>query len=547
MTAEDRLKEILREESRTLQPAGDGLAVIRERVARRRRLRLLLVPAGAVATAAVVVAVVALVSPGRQAAPGPANHGPTTPPAVRADSYVGPAIWPFTSDADARAWEQDPGERAWASSEQQVAQRFARDVLHLEQVTAVPDQDRMSLRQGGVEVGVARLAHREHGPWTVRSVDGGDLTVTAPTPGAAVVSPTTVVGRISGVHQNVQLQLVTTDGRRLAEAGAPAGQEVPWQGTLSWTDADWSTGGIIGVTRSDRDGSVTRVVAVPVTRSPTRPDRTFVGLVQGKVLLFDSGDGERLSQLTYPPSGSQDTAASWADGTLAWVRSKQSGCGDAVYRKTGDQITTVVGAGSYRVSSVQLSPSASVLARVQTPCGGGAPRLFLDKAAAPTSTVALPAGAQTRVLDVDDQGALLLLTGAPSPLIQLLPAGATDLSQARTLAPGTYGSPARPCEWNAAAFDGARLLAAESCPDRVRFVQLDRTGKRLSAGHRLMADTVVSTITIRQGVVVVEWFDPYSEGSSTVGRYRAGGDLLPYPAPQTCVSEVGGCWGAPDW
>src|SRR5690349_16057742 len=50
MSAEDKLREILRSEATTIVPAGDGLARIRERAERKRRVRLWVVPSAALAT-----------------------------------------------------------------------------------------------------------------------------------------------------------------------------------------------------------------------------------------------------------------------------------------------------------------------------------------------------------------------------------------------------------------------------------------------------------------------------------------------------------------
>jgi len=69
-----RLRDVLGNEARSIQPSGDGLARIREKIRDRRRerrawLRPLAVAGAAAATAAIVVAVV-VVAPG-----GGDNHG----------------------------------------------------------------------------------------------------------------------------------------------------------------------------------------------------------------------------------------------------------------------------------------------------------------------------------------------------------------------------------------------------------------------------------------------------------------------------------------
>lgn len=280
MSAEDRLREILHSEASTVVPAGDGLARIRERVARRRRLRLLLVPAGALTTAAAVVAVIALTSteatqklqqdPVIPITQPTTTAPPTTKPSptVAPTTYTGPALWPFTSSAQTEAWKADHGNRPWAGNPTQVAQHFVADFLKLTDVSALGSGATIDLRSHGVDLGRVQLVQiTEGGPWTVTGVGGSALTITSPTPMQAITSPTKVTGRVVGVDENVRLLLISSGtSMQLADTSAPAGGEIPWQGTLTWSNQTWFTGGIVGITRSSKDGSLTRITVVPVKR-----------------------------------------------------------------------------------------------------------------------------------------------------------------------------------------------------------------------------------------------------------------------------------------
>lgn len=281
MSAEDRLKEILRSEASTLVPAGDGLARIRERVVRRRRTRLLLVPVGALTAAGAVVAVLVLTgSSGTQQLQqnpiGPATQPPSTqatvpavPPTKAAvPAYTGPALWPFTSSAQGDAWKANHGAKPWAGDPLQVAQHFVSDFLHLTGISAVGTGATIDLRSQGRGVGMVRLVQiSDGGPWTVVSVGGTDLTVTSPQPTQAISSPTAITGRVQGVDENVQLQLIgSATARVLGSTTAPAGSAMPWQGSLSWSDQTWFTAAIVAITRSLKDGSVTRITAIAVKR-----------------------------------------------------------------------------------------------------------------------------------------------------------------------------------------------------------------------------------------------------------------------------------------
>jgi hypothetical protein len=288
MTPEDRLRDILKGEAAAIMPAGDGLALIRERVARRRRLRLLAVPGGALVTAAAVVAVFALTGPpANQSLVGPPAEQPTATPTATTEPtqaptapplqmamvspYRGPALWPFTSAEQGRAWMNDHGARPWAQDPLAVAQHFVDDLLKLDSVTASGTAPNVTLTVPGPvaskQVGVVHVVRTfEGGPWTVVSVCCTDLTITTPEAGTAITSPTEVSGRITGVDENVQLRLITATGRDLASTGAPAGTEMPWQGSLTWTDQDWFTAGIVAITRSPRDGTINRIAVVVVKR-----------------------------------------------------------------------------------------------------------------------------------------------------------------------------------------------------------------------------------------------------------------------------------------
>ncbi|MCU1588714.1 MAG: hypothetical protein JWN31_2207 [Frankiales bacterium] len=284
MSAEDRLRDILKTDASSVVPSGDGLALIRERVASRRRLRLrlLLVPAGALVTVAVIVVVFALTeSPATEQLNGPTSPGATstTPSTTMAAPYAGPMLWPFTSRAQMDAWQKDHGNRPWAHDQLQVSAHFATDLLglrglnahafgvHLAVLRTGEQRDQVQLRAGRRVVSTLDLIKlRVGGSWTVIDARGGDLTITAPQAGTAVTSPTQVSGRITGVDENVQLQLITATGHLLATSGAPAGTEMPWNGTLTWSDQTWFTAGIVGITRSSKDGSITRIAGIAVKR-----------------------------------------------------------------------------------------------------------------------------------------------------------------------------------------------------------------------------------------------------------------------------------------
>lgn len=288
---EDRLRQILAEHAETVVPAGDGLARIQQRLERSRPWRVLLPVGGLVAAGLAVVLVVQSVGIGaRDVVQNPSSPPPTTAqptpstspttdvpgpsPSPAPATYDGPAIWPFHSQAEGQEWLADRGGKPWAGDPLEVSERFASDFLALSGVTASvpssfglprPHRYTTQLSAGGRSVGRVELArYGDAGPWTVVRVGGTDLTLTTPAPGSRVRSPLQVSGRVTGVDENVRLDLVTRSGAVIATSGAPAGSEVPWEGELRWSVRGWSSAAVVGTTRSMKDGTVTRIVAVPV-------------------------------------------------------------------------------------------------------------------------------------------------------------------------------------------------------------------------------------------------------------------------------------------
>jgi hypothetical protein len=569
MSAEDRLRDLLRAEATTIVPAGDGLERIRERIARRRRARFWLLPSAAVATAAAAGAFFLLAPDDRQTAtltPGvtPSSSAtdqpsvsPTPLPAVPDDGGMPldvPAIWPFTTQAQAAQWSNG---YSYAQNGLEVGRHFVHDFLGLKDVEVSQkcvSCGVLELDLAGKPVGEITLARvgvgfaSGHGTqvYTVVGVGGTDLTVTSPRAGAAITSPTSVTGRINGVHENVQLRLLSQAGDELANAGAPAGMEVPWSATLTWSRSDWSAGGIVGVTRSDKDGSVTRVVAVPVTRSTSAPTSSFAGIVDGHVSLFDASSGKRLRQLTYPGSGKADTQATWSAGTLAWVRT--SGASACVYeldRLDGGKASTVASSTSVRYGSPQLSPSAALLAWAETPCsGGGGGQVVVSGGGAPARHLQVPSGSTAEVLDVTDDGALLVVTNDAHPsgpgTIGVVPAGATSLSGIKALQVASGCSLA-----SGAAFDGTNPVAFESCGTDIRFVRFTSSGARSSTGPA-SSNEPPSSVSVRDGQVLAWLFGGDNVGS--IATYKSG-TFTTVIANNSCASnsDLKGCVSSPDW
>jgi hypothetical protein len=574
MTAEERLRDLLRSEATTIVPGGEGLARIRARIERRRRLRTWLVPSAVLATAGAAAAFFLLTPDDRRTAtlqPGqtptatateePSPAATTTMAPVPADDggipLDRPAIWPFTTQAQASSWVDDHGSVPWAENGLEVGRHFVADYLGLKEVHVAQtcvSCDVLHLDVNGRSVGEITLGRIGAGfasgqgthVYTVLAVGGTDLTVTTPKAGAGITSPTSVTGRITGVDEHVQLRLLSTEGRELATGGAQAGSAVPWSATLTWSRTDWSAGAIVGVTRSMKDGSVNRVVAVPVTRSDTSSTASFAAIADGHVNLYSTTDGAKLKQLTYPARGRVDTDATWSSGTLAWVRTAgASACVNELDRLDGSKASTVASSTSVRYGWPQLSPSAGRLAWVESPCDGTGPEKLVSSVnGTEGQRITGPSGSVMNLFDVADDGALLILTNdrqASGPgVIGILPAGATTLDG---IAPLT---PASGCNlYSGAAFDSKGVVAFEVCGSDVRLVHFARSGTRTSTGPGQHGEPPDS-ISVRDDVLLVWLFGGDRYGDIAVVR---DGHTTTLIANSGCssISDLKGCVRDPDW
>jgi hypothetical protein len=527
-----------------------------------------LLPSAAIATAAAAAAFV-LIAPddpktqtlqpgGTPRVSTTAEPGVSPAPAVPDDGGMPldtAAIWPFTAPDQLASWRSA---YPYAESSLDVGRHFVEDYLGLQGVevsqTCVSCAV-LQLKVGGASVGEVTLVRvgvgfaSGHGTqvFTVVGVGGTDLTVTSPKAGALVTSPTAVTGRITGVHENVMLRLLTDAGDELATVGAPAGQEVPWSETLSWSRTDWTHGAVVGVTRSDKDGAVTRVVAVPVTRATGSPTASFAGVVDGHVSLFDSTTGRQLRQLTYPPAGKSDVVASWAGSSLVWVRTAgASACVNELDRLDGTKASTVATSTSVRYDSPALSPDGTRLAWVETSCGDPSVSEIVLTGGAGTRRIPAQHTDYVRVYDVTDDGTAVVLARDPhdaaSSVVGVLPNDATTLGALRPLV-GASG-----CDLaSGAAADAGGVVAFETCGAQVRLTHFALDGHRQSTEPSFAAEPP-SSLSVRDGRYLVWLFGGDQDGSIATyadGRFTT---LIENAGPGCSSSgDQKGCVRSPDW
>jgi len=285
---EDRLRAALGAEARAASAgagaSGDSLAAIRARVrtVRRRRHALL---AGA---AAVVVVVGAVAAPRLDGDHHPVRIGdtPTTPPSTPPTTGPGPTVtgpgggggtvappvtptptapsttipgagftmlWPDANaaDASAAAAAVAEGHSPWRMDSVQIAGQFASQYLGFTELDVTTSQD-VQGDQAWIGVGsrdaatgqtfTAAVIHLrriggQFGIWEVVGTRDTDLTLESPAYGAAVASPITVGGLVTGVDESLRVAVhaVGAPGPVGQACCLPAGgQATPWHTTVAY-------------------------------------------------------------------------------------------------------------------------------------------------------------------------------------------------------------------------------------------------------------------------------------------------------------------------
>lgn len=549
MSTEEQLRALLQHAAEDVVPRGDGLAVIRERIAARRSWRRFLVPVAALAGVIGVAAagaftvhltsdsaldsrpatsapsVVPTAAPQPTAAPsGTACQGagadalcptpdPTPPlPTGTTTSAPGTPTWPFTTDAEALDWQRNPAARPWAGDAAAVSRHLLSDLLGLGVVTTSPVQRaggeaRVTVSVGSRVVGTVVLVQVGRDgvlPWSVINVRTPSITTDAPQPGDVVTTPLTVSGTTTDYHQSIRVRLVTASGATLTDRPVMAGPEQPWQVRISWTNVTWTAGMIVSSTRSDKDGSLSAIALVPVRRTslasggPPIAGASFVALSNGYVVLRDAVDGRQLRQLSYPPAGSVDNwPARGGTDAVVWVRTR--GCRSQVLRTGlafGPSGVTAEGTNAMVISHLAMSPGGATLAWVEEPCSGSSPGTAAGQVlvvrgpdASEQRTVVAPVGG----LDVRDDGSVVLSTADG---VSVLSRGATGPAQATPLAT-TSG-----CTLTAPAWLGVGVLAWESCPTGVRAVRFASPAYSREAPGPVVATQVATTSVVDDLVLV---------------------------------------------
>lgn len=184
----------------------------------------------------------------------PSGSMPPRSTTASPSSSPGPAqfayqpLFPFAGVADADAWVREArpgGHQPWHDDAGMIAVMFAQQYLgyqHIDKVTKTTEQR----EQAWVGVGftnpngdlataavlhLVQIGSAPGGPWEVVGSEDTTLAVTTPGYGSTVTSPVRVGGRVTGVDESLQVQVI-------GGAGSPAGTVAPIP--AGGTDSPWT-------------------------------------------------------------------------------------------------------------------------------------------------------------------------------------------------------------------------------------------------------------------------------------------------------------------
>lgn len=167
---------------------------------------------------------------------------------VTAPAFALAPLWPFSGVPAATAWQvsyRTSGVAAWHLDASKTAVSFTHDYLGYTEIDRVIGTPTFAGREAWVPVGappvegqaraaavlhLVRIGAGTDAPWEVVGSEDTTLTLTIPRYDALVRSPVTVGGRITGVDENLQVQLRSLSGGRVGTApNLPAGgTSTPW-------------------------------------------------------------------------------------------------------------------------------------------------------------------------------------------------------------------------------------------------------------------------------------------------------------------------------
>jgi hypothetical protein len=281
---EDQLRDALAEHSAAIGPPPDRWHDIETRAAAigaagaRHKSRRRVGTMAAMALAAGAAALIALpalrhqpsrrvvTTPGASSStvptPGPTTSPPSpvvvAPPATpQAAAFGYQPLYPFQDQAAADAWRtshRQTGVQPWHLDPAQTALTFSRGYLGYTDISTA-FSSRIEGKEAFVTVGfpnpngqpvnsavvhLVRFGSAGDAPWEVVGTEDSDFSLTTPRYGATVSSTVTVGGRITGVDENIKVEVLQQGSTTplVVSPGTPGGgTRTPWSTTVAFRGA----------------------------------------------------------------------------------------------------------------------------------------------------------------------------------------------------------------------------------------------------------------------------------------------------------------------
>lgn len=344
MEMENRLREALAATADGVQPGGDGLMRIQQRIGvranRDRWLRPVLVLGSVVVVAVIAVGGVALARHGNgKASVTPLNSSPATSPTPEVSGFPAQGFFPFTTAAEEATWQQQfvsGGHSPWIADPVAVSQSWVPYYLSQKHVDEVVDKNVTDTTAdvtlgrtlaGTSTVHAVVIVHlvKFDKAWIVTgaSAPSGDLTIASPAPGATGNSPLTVTGPGFGGDQRASVEVRDAETPTLlgqAQTGMFGNGTQEWSATVSFSPSNDGYGVIVVSTDSPADGGVGELTAqkVTFTQASPAPGAPFYG-VQGGVIERFGADGTPQGPVAGSDSHGTVTGVHQVAGTLYYT------------------------------------------------------------------------------------------------------------------------------------------------------------------------------------------------------------------------------------
>ncbi len=401
--SEDALRRVLALEAQQVQPTGDGLSRIQQRVAARQSRLRWMRPALAGAAAVVVLGgavggyAIATNGSGNQTVKyGDGSPSPTAVP-VTESGFPAQGIFPFTNAAEEQSWEQQydsGGSMPWITSPEAVVESWVDNYLKQSGLRSLdannqPDGATDSVTMGrdvdGSPQPVTVVALQRYGKaWIVTGATDpyGKLQFSDPAADSAVSSPLTVDGPAYGVDEQATVEVRDAETPALfgqATTGPFGNGSAQWSATVPFTTTS-DAGVVVATVASAADGRVATLAAEKVTfgKSARPASTTGAGVVYavqgGTLVTLDPTTGASegpvsMSGLTGSIGEVRDIA-----GTVYVTVKGADGCLSTLMSVGTDGATrSVATAGrGYGIVGFDLTPDGSKLTYFESGCGDNA-------------------------------------------------------------------------------------------------------------------------------------------------------------------------------